>query len=72
MLLSGENDAENVKEGGALVKILEEKFPGKNFVKTFNDQRHGWVNRGDVSNAETARDVKVAMELVVEFFNKNL
>mmetsp|Transcript_32408 Transcript_32408/g.29210 ORF Transcript_32408/g.29210 Transcript_32408/m.29210 type:complete len:250 (+) Transcript_32408:75-824(+) len=71
-LLSAGNDPDNVKDGGEVLKILEEKFPGKCLFKTYPNSAHGFVCRGDLSNKDTAADVKDAMTNAVEYFKKHL
>lgn len=73
LIVPGGNDPDFIKEGGSVEKVLKSKpFGDKVVVKTFKDMKHGWVNRGDLSDPTTARDVKAAMELAVDYFNKNL
>lgn len=52
---------------------MKEKFgDDKIIVKSFPDSKHGFVTRGDLNVAETARDVKEAMTLSVEYLKKHL
>ena len=72
LVLPGGNDPKAVKEGGVVEKALKEKFGDKAIVKTFKEMKHGWVNRGDVKKANVARDVKEAMDLAIDYLQKNL
>jgi len=71
-LMPAGNDPEDIKEGGAVEKILTPKFGDKFRIKTFPDVNHGWVPRGDLSKPEVARDVKEAMRLAVDYFKELL
>ena len=33
---------------------------------------HGWLPRGDMAKEEVARDVRLAMDLLLGFFEKHL
>ena len=45
------NDVPNIKEGGELVKILQDKHGAANSGTTeFPDMVHGWVVRGDLND----------------------
>jgi dienelactone hydrolase len=70
-LCPAQNDPPNVKEGGALIEILQRRF-GKERVgtKEFPDQSHGWVVRGDMSQPNVRRDVQLALELAIHYFEK--
>jgi len=67
------NDPPSVKENGSDHQILSKKPFGKECVfREFPDMAHGWVVRGDLSDATVARDVRIAMDLSTSFFRKHL
>jgi len=73
LLLSAGNDPESVREGGSVIAILQEKPFGKDCaVKDFPDMAHGWVNRGDLSDANCYRDIGLAIQIAIAFFDKHL
>ena len=39
---------------------------------TFSEQLHGWTVRGDITNAKVKRDVDLALNKTVEFFDKHV
>jgi len=56
-----------------LKEVLDTKpFGPECFLKDYPDSAHGWTVRGDLSNAETARDVKDAFDNTVSFLKKHL
>jgi len=61
---------------GALVKALEEKFPGENVSKRFPSVPHGFVTRGNIkehaaaSGAEVAKAVEECVTEINAFFAK--
>ena len=67
LLLPAGNDLDNVKPGGSIVSILEEKGGD---CKEFPEMIHGWVTRGDYSREEIKRDGYQALNDALEFFNK--
>eukprot|EP00127_Corallochytrium_limacisporum_P005899 Clim_evm44s214 gene=Clim_evmTU44s214 len=71
LLLCSKQESDEVKEGGAAIQAVKDKgFDCE--VKTFPNQNHGWVIRGDVSDAETATAVKEAMEMAIAFLKKKM
>mmetsp|Transcript_22192 Transcript_22192/g.44066 ORF Transcript_22192/g.44066 Transcript_22192/m.44066 type:complete len:303 (+) Transcript_22192:38-946(+) len=73
MLLAASNDKAAVKPGGC----MQEAWAGKSFgpdcvFECFNDQQHGWVNRGDVSEPHVAAAASKAIEMAKEFFSKHM
>jgi hypothetical protein len=45
------NDVPNIKAGGELVQILQDKFgSGQAGTQEFPEMLHGWVVRGDLTN----------------------
>merc|ERR1712190_215305 len=69
LLLPAGNDPDNLKEGGAVATALAAKG-GRSI--TFQDMAHGWLCRGDLSDATVARDVELGMKHMVDFFKENL
>jgi len=64
------NDPPNVKEGGELVQLIAANHACKSVE--FPDMQHGWVIRGDTSDAAVARDVTAAVNEVTAFFDEHL
>lgn len=57
------NDAPNIKEGGELVQILQDKFgANKSGTLEFKEMAHGWVVRGDLAQENVKRDAQLALE----------
>lgn len=60
-----------MKEGGEVIKILQEKFGADKVGSiTFPDMLHGWVSRGGVEDEKVCRDVQRAITYSNEYFNK--
>lgn len=56
------NDVANIKEGGELVQILQDKFgANKSGTLEFKEMIHGWVVRGDLGQANVLRDTELAV-----------
>uniref|UniRef100_A0A2P2I639 Protein AIM2-like n=1 Tax=Hirondellea gigas TaxID=1518452 RepID=A0A2P2I639_9CRUS len=73
LLCSAGNDPDNVKPGGDVVKALKALPFGNSIIaKEFAEMKHGWVTRGDVENEAIARDVRVAMEMAIDYFSSHL
>ena len=70
LLLSADNDPAEVREGGSVISILQTKPDSKSKVVDFPTAKHGWINRGDTSDAQVKEDVRVAMEHILTFFNE--
>lgn len=72
-LFAAGNDPDDVKPGGSFEKILRAKEFGNRCVFVeFPDMQHGWVSRGDDRDPKVKRDIERALNLTLEFFNKNL
>lgn len=72
-LFAAGNDVDNVKPGGRFEEILKSKHFGNDCVFVeFPDMQHGWVTRGDDTDPVVKRDVEKALQLSLDFFNKNL
>ena len=73
LLLSAGNDPPFVQADGDIIKLLREKpFGDKCNCIDFPDQKHGWVNRGDVSDETVKNEVKRAIESAIAYFKENL
>ncbi len=56
------NDVPNIKEGGELVKILQDKHGVANSgTLEFPEMIHGWVVRGDLNDEKVKRDTEKAL-----------
>jgi len=53
-------DADMYDSEGALIKALEEKFPGENVSKRFPNVPHGFVTRGNIKEHAAASGAEVA------------
>ena len=73
MVLSAGMDGGNVKEHGAMHKILQQKtFGGDCKFKTYTGRCHGFVNRGDMDHPAVAKDVDDALGRAEEFLQRHL
>jgi dienelactone hydrolase len=71
VLLAAGDDPPFVKPDGSVHKILKARtdIGEKSDFYLFEDQNHGWVHRGDLSNAATAIAVKKSwQEIAIPFF----
>eukprot|EP01095_Lingulamoeba_sp_RSL-Kostka_P002356 TRINITY_DN13201_c0_g1_i1.p1 TRINITY_DN13201_c0_g1~~TRINITY_DN13201_c0_g1_i1.p1 ORF type:complete len:261 (-),score=99.22 TRINITY_DN13201_c0_g1_i1:158-940(-) len=72
ILLSASNDPELVRPDGPVMNALKEKDFGNDCeCHFFENQVHGWVNRGDVTLDEVKPDVQRALELGLGFLKKH-
>ena len=71
LVLPAGNDPDMYRAGGVVVEALKANNPQSSWNDDFRDMVHGWVPRGDVSDANTAAKVKLAMEQVADFFKTN-
>mmetsp|Transcript_6284 Transcript_6284/g.17512 ORF Transcript_6284/g.17512 Transcript_6284/m.17512 type:complete len:245 (-) Transcript_6284:104-838(-) len=69
LLMPAGNDPDNLKDGGSIAQAM---VVNGGATITFADMTHGWVCRGDLSDAMVRRDVEAAIAHMVEFFGKNL
>lgn len=69
LLLPASNDAENLKPGAELIKIIKEKLGNKCESVEFPEMIHGWMTRGDLSDAKVKRDNQAALEKAKAFFD---
>jgi len=67
-----ESDSNDTKEGQKVEKILRKRLGDDVKVRTFTEMQHGFVNRGDLTDPKVERDVKEAMRLAFEHFEKYL
>ena len=58
------NDTPNVKTGGSVIKITQERFGDKvgDGVLEFPEMMHGYVVRGDLGDEKVKRDVEKAVK----------
>lgn len=73
MILQASNDLPNTKPGGE-VHLALSRLPFGNHcvVQEFEEVLHGWVPRGNLNDPVVARNVAVAMKLVIDFLQKFL
>jgi hypothetical protein len=65
------NDVPNIKKGGELVQILEEKFGAeKTGTLEFPEMTHGWVVRGNLAEEKVTRDTEAALHHACNYFSK--
>uniref|UniRef100_A0A7S0L2C9 Dienelactone hydrolase domain-containing protein n=1 Tax=Coccolithus braarudii TaxID=221442 RepID=A0A7S0L2C9_9EUKA len=69
--LPSNQEPPEVLPGGLFEKKMGEKGIEYECVY-FEDMAHGWVTRGDMADANTARDVPKAIELTKAFLHKHL
>ena len=69
LLLSGGDDPENVQPGGAVTRALAASG-GR--TSAFPEMSHGWVTRGDLSDAEVVTEVERALTETIEFLRAHL
>ena len=60
----------DVKENSTLAKRLTERFPNSTVVKTYPDQSHGFMVRGNLSNVNTSKAYLEAMQITYQFLEK--
>mmetsp|Transcript_7122 Transcript_7122/g.10209 ORF Transcript_7122/g.10209 Transcript_7122/m.10209 type:complete len:271 (+) Transcript_7122:128-940(+) len=68
LLLPAGDDMENLKPGGNLAALVEEKGGGSIL---FDEMKHGWVTRGDLNMPHVKRDYMKALHLILKFFADN-
>lgn len=61
-------DGASVKEGGLGSQVLGQKLT----IVEFPEMKHGWSVRGDLKDPKVERDVRLAFDKAVDFFNANL
>jgi len=71
LFLPAGNDGETVKEKGLADGIFK-KSGVELVIKEFPESAHGWSIRGDLSSPTVARDVRQAVDLAKQFFQKHL
>jgi len=66
-------DPGDIKQGGLADKAMRNKpFYNDCVFKEFKAMKHGWVNRGPLSNAKVKRDFELAISDADEFLSKHL
>ena len=68
LVLPAGNDPDIYRAGGVVVETLKANNAKSVWNDDFKDMTHGWVPRGDISDANVDAKVKLAMEQVAEFF----
>jgi len=68
LLLPAGNDALETKPGGLAHQILGDQAE---FLE-FPEMLHGWTSRGDMQVDSVCRDVKMALQRTLQFFEKHL
>jgi dienelactone hydrolase len=64
LLCAAGDDPDNVKPGGEIEKALRDKpFGDLCVLRAFPEMKHGFCNRGELSDAAVARDVDIVVEL---------
>ena len=71
LLCPAGNDGADVKDGGEVQAAIRAKNLTCKCVE-FPEMKHGWVPRGDASDDNVARDVKLAIETCTNFFTETL
>jgi len=66
----GAND--DVTPESECVSVIREKAKQEITVTVYSKQRHGWVNRGDLTKSEVAEGVEQALMEAETFFKKYL
>jgi len=64
------NDPDLYRPGGALLEAIKSKFETSDSID-FPEMKHGWVPRGDITDAATARDCELAINAALAFFAKH-
>ena len=71
LLLPASNDPSDLKEGGETVQVVRDLGLECKTIE-YPEMQHGWVIRGDATQANVARDVESAITEVSSFFAKYL
>ena len=73
LLLPAGNDSPHVKVGGKHIRAIAEArgVPESTISVEFPTMKHGWVIRGDGTNAEVAKCQEEAMGAIVKFLGEN-
>ncbi|RYG65532.1 hypothetical protein EON64_11715 [archaeon] len=73
MLLQAANDSPSGKPASDVHELLASMpFGDRCVLREFPDVLHGWLPRGDLSQAHVRRDVQEAMRLIVSFLHNNM
>ena len=74
LMLQAGNDPDNTKPRGHVAAALRqrESWGAQCAVEEFPEMKHGWVPRGDLSDAAVRRDVGLAMHRVLAFVAEHL
>ena len=67
------SQGEDMEKINAIMAGVEKKNPGKNFMKRFGDQVHGWTAaRADLSDPHQAEGFREAYQIYANFFEQHL
>ena len=69
LLMPAGDDPDNSKPGGEITGLVEAKGGAS---EVFPEMKHGWVSRGDITDAAVKRDVEAALTRSIAFFKTNL
>ena len=72
LIVPAGNDPDNVKNGGEIVKILEQTTGNKLQVVEMNDMQHGFFVRGDLKDEAILKRVEECLTLTKDFLGKYL
>lgn len=70
LLMPAGNDPDNLKTGGEFIKALQVNSPESDTIVEFEDQKHGWVVRGDIADAAVKEKVELALNKAYAFIGK--
>lgn len=63
------NDPDDYRPGGSVISALQANNPKSTTIfEPFQDMRHGWVPRGDISDPNVDAAVKLALKHASDFF----
>jgi len=71
LIFSAGNDPAELKPGGVYAEEIKSKF-GSSEIAEYKTMNHGWVTRGDLTDAEVAKSVKESVLHIISFFEKHL
>lgn len=66
-LLPAGDDPDDVKAGGALAQVLEQKFGEAGRAELFSEMLHGWMTRGPLDDEAIRRDYDAGMAKMIEY-----
>jgi dienelactone hydrolase len=72
LVLPAGNDPDIYREGGAVTAALQANNSKSTWNDDFKDMQHGFVPRGDISDAIVESKVKLALQQVYDFISANI